>query len=178
VTGRDARCAVHPGRPAVDRCPVCDRPRCAADAELAGAGCRACARPAGTAPVRGAGRVERLVRGTLAALGAAVLGGVVAAQYVGAELFAYLTPFVVGVLCGAAAQAAAGGSRRGTTALQVRAAAATCAVLGVGLGLLLEASSPPLSASAVVPALLAVAGAVLWTVPPRRAQPATAGRGG
>jgi hypothetical protein len=125
--------------------------------------------------------LERLVRGTLAAFGAALLGGVVAAQYVGAELFAYLTPFVVGVVCGASAQGAAGGARRGRTAVQVRVAAAACAVLGVGLGLLLERSTAPLSALAVVPAALALAGALLWTAPPR-ARPgdgaATGGRGG
>lgn len=172
---------MHPGRPALDVCPVCDRPRCAADAGDATPGCRACTRAAPSSRVRPPDPAERLVRGTLAALGAAVLGGVVSAQYVGAELFAYLTPFVVGVLCGAAAQAAAGGPRRGTTALRVRGAAALCALLGTGLGLLLEGSRSPVSSAAVVPALLAVAGAVLWTAPPRsgpRRQAATGGRGG
>jgi hypothetical protein len=119
--------------------------------------------------------LERLVRATLAALGASLLGGLVAAQYVGAELFAYLTPFVVGVVCGASAQAAAGGPRRGTTAVRVRAAAAACAVLGVGLALLLEQSSRPLSSAAVVPAALAIAGSVFWTMPPRRARPRPSG---
>lgn len=185
MTGQDLRCAVHPGRPAADRCPVCARPRCAADAAARGAGCPACARPAAAVPARPAPPLERLVRGTLAALGAALLGGLVAAQYVGAGLFSYLTPLVVGVLCGASAQAAAGGSRRGATAVRVRAAAAACAVLGAGLGLLLEGSAHPLSAPAAVPAVLAAAGALLWTAPPRPAanRPAgeprpTGGRGG
>jgi hypothetical protein len=125
---------------------------------------------AGRAAAAPGGPAERLVRGALAAFGTCLLGGLVAAQYVDAELFAYLTPFVVGVLCGAAAQAAAGGPRRGPTALRVRAVAALLAVLGVGLGLLLEGSHRPLSGAAVVPALLALAGAVLWTAPPRRAR--------
>ena len=170
MSGPDARCAVHPARPALDGCPVCGRPRCAADAQQGAGGCRACSPvPAGPRR-RPAGPAERLVRGALAAFGTCLLGGLVAAQYVDAELFAYLTPFVVGVLCGAAAQAAAGGPRRGPTALRVRAVAALLAVLGVGLGLLLEGSHRPLSGAAVVPALLALAGAVLWTAPPRRAR--------
>ena len=166
VNGPDARCAVHPVRPAVDRCPRCGRARCAVDAEQPD-GCRACTVDDDATPA--AGRGERLVRGTLAAFGTALLGGLVAAQYVDAELFAYLTPFVVGVVCGAAAQAAAGGAKRGPTALRVRAAATLCAVLGVGLGMLLEGSHPPVSSATLVPALLAVTGAVLWTMPPRRA---------
>jgi hypothetical protein len=171
--GSTGRCAVHPARPAVDRCPVCDRPRCAPDAGRHGpGGCGGC-RATGPAPGPPApAPLERLVRAALAALGAAVLGGPVAAQYVDAELFAYLTPLVVGAGCGAAAQAASGGTRgpdrgRGRTALGIRALAAVAAVLGVGLGFLLEQSRPPLSSAALVPALLAVAGAVLWTLPPK-----------
>lgn len=147
---------------------MCGRARCAADAAALGqAGCPACAarpRPRHRAPTA----LERLLRGALAALGAAVLAGTVSAQYVGAELFAYLAPLVVGVVCGAAAQAAAGGPRRGTTAVRVRAVAAACAVLGVGLGLLLEGSEQPVSSAAALPAALAVVGAVVWTAPPRR----------
>src|SRR5687768_1959607 len=121
-----ATCAFHPLRPAVDCCPVCGRGRCAPDAaQSPGGGCRACGGAGPTA--RGGGRavspVERLVRAALGAAPVALLGGVVAAEYVGAEVFAYLTPAVVGVLCGAAAQAAAGGPRRGRVALAVRALA-------------------------------------------------------
>jgi hypothetical protein len=118
------------------------------------------------------------VRAALAALAAALLGGLVAAQYVDAPLFGYLAPFAVGVGCGAAAQAAAG-VRSGPTAFRVRGIAALCAVLGVGLGFLLEHSRAPLSSPALLPALLAVVGALLWTAPPRGARDArTAGRGG
>jgi hypothetical protein len=55
-------------------------------------------------------------------------------------------------------------------AARLRAVASVCGVLGVGLGFLLEGSRAPLSCGAVVPAALAVAGALLWTVPPRAAR--------
>lgn len=173
---------MHPVRPAVDRCPGCDRPRCAVDAATPGAGaggCPACRPPDAAPAARPAPARERLVRGSLAGVGASVLGGVVAAEYVDAELFAYLTPFVVGVACGAAAQAAAG-ARTGPVAARLRLVAAVCGVLAVGLGFLLEGSRAPLSSGAVVPSVLAVAGALLWTVPPRAGRPegARAGRAG
>ena len=110
------------------------------------------------------------MRAALAAGGVAVAGGFVAAQYVGAEVFAYLTPAVVGVLCGAAAQGAAGGPRRGRLAAVVRALACGYAVLGVALGFVLEASVDVLDGSTALPYAAAVAGAFLWTVPPRRAR--------
>ena len=96
-----------------------------------------------------------------------MLGGVVAAQYVDAELFAYLTPFVVGVLVAAAAQAAAGAERTGVAARQVRLVAAVYAVLGVGLGFALERSTDALEGGAVLPYVAALAGVVLWTLPPK-----------
>jgi hypothetical protein len=168
--GTARRCAVHPLRPAVDACPVCRRARCGPDAALApGGGCLACRGGAGAG--RSVARPgERLVRAALAATPVALLGGVVAAQYVGAELFAYLTPAVVGVLCGAAAQAAAGGARRGSVTLGVRVLACVYAVLGVALGFVLEASVDPLAAATLLPYACAVAGAVLWTVPPKAAR--------
>lgn len=165
------RCGVHPVRRAVDRCPVCSLARCAADAEQApGGGCASC----GGTPVgqsRDARRRpterERLVRAALAAHGVAVLGGVVAAQYVGAQLFAYLTPFVVGVLTAAAAQAAAGGVRTGPLVQRVRAVALLYALLGVALGFAIERSQDVVSQGALVPYAAAVAGVVLWTLPPK-----------
>ncbi|HWH31024.1 MAG TPA: hypothetical protein VNU26_19065 [Mycobacteriales bacterium] len=169
----DDRCAVHPARPALDRCPVCGRPRCAADAvRHAAAGCAACARPA--RPVAPPVPVlERLVRAALGALAAALAGGLVAAQYVDAGWLGVVTPAVVGAATGAAAQAASGVVRgpergRGRTALQVRAIGAGAGVLAVGLGFLLERSRDPVSAGALLPSALAVAGALLWTAPPRR----------
>ena len=162
-----ARCPVHPRRPAVDACPVCGRGRCGPDATQApSGGCLACRGTA--APVRvHVAPFERLVRAALAAIPVALVGGAVAAQYVGAELFAYLTPAVVGVLCGAAAQAAAGGPRRGRTALGVRGLACLYAVLGVALGFVLEESVDPLDPATLLPYACALAGALLWTMPPK-----------
>lgn len=160
-----ARCAVHPVRRAVDLCPTCARPRCAADAS--GPDCPACgsAPPAVVVPVP---PLERLVRSALAASGAALLGGAVAAQYVGAELFAYLTPFVVGVLVAGAAQAAGGGPRTGPPAQRVRAVAAAYAVLGVALGFVLERSEGVFAVRSLLPYVAAVVGVVVWTLPPKR----------
>lgn len=166
--GRGARCVVHPARPAADACPVCGRPRCAADADALGtAGCPVCAAPAASA-TRPATTVERLVRAALGALAVALAGGAVSAEYVGSPVFGVVTPAVLGAGCGAAAQAAAAGPRRGPAATRVRAVAAVLSVLGVGLGVLVEGSSAPVSTSTAVPAVIAVAGALLWTVPPRQ----------
>jgi hypothetical protein len=169
------RCGVHPVRRAVDRCPVCSLARCAADAEAApGGGCASCGgTPIGDTrdALRRPTDAERLVRGALAANGVALLGGVVAAQYVGAQLFAYLTPFVVGVLTGAAAQSASGGARTGGLATRIRAVAAVYAVVGVALGFALEKSQDVVGASTLLPYAAAVVGVVLWTLPPK-ARPA------
>ena len=169
------RCGVHPVRRAVDRCPVCSLARCAADADASpGGGCASCGgTPVGEAREarRRPTEVERLVRGSLAAYGVALLGGVVAAQYVGAQLFAYLTPFVVGVLTGAAAQSASGGARTGAFAMRIRVVAAVYGVLGVALGFALEQSQDVIGTSALLPYAAAVVGVVLWTLPPK-ARPA------
>lgn len=162
-----ARCAVHPVRPAVDACPVCGRPRCAADA--AGEGCAVCGGTREAVPRPAPAPLERLVRSALAATGAALLGGVVAAQYVGAELFAYLTPFVVGVLVAAAAQSASGGPRSGPAVRQVRLVAVLYALLGTALGFVLEQSEGLVSTSTLLPYAAAVAGVLLWTLPPKGA---------
>ena len=168
------RCAVHPVRRAVDACPVCARPRCAADAQAApGGGCPVCGGAgAAAARTRPPGELERLVRAALAGTAVALLGGVVAAQYVGAEVFAYLTPFVVGVLTAAAAQAASGGARTGPTARRVRLVACAYAVLGTALGFALERSEGVLEARSLPPYAAALAGAVLWSLPPKAPRPA------
>lgn len=111
------------------------------------------------------------MRAALAASGVALAGGLVASQYVGAEVFSYLTPAVVGVLCGAAAQAAAGGPRRGRPAAVVRALACGYALLGVALGFVLERSVGALDRATLLPYAAAVAGAFLWTLPPRSRTP-------
>ena len=160
------RCAAHPLRRAVDRCPVCDRARCAADAQAAG--CPACGGTAAVPVVRPVSVLERSVRAALAAFAVALVGGVVAAQYVGAELFAYLTPFVVGVLVAAAAQAASGGARTGPAVRRLRLVAGAYAVLGVALGFVLEQSEGVFAAASLLPYAAAVLGVLLWTLPPKR----------
>ena len=159
------RCAVHPARPAVDACPVCARGRCGPDADATRDGgcavCRGGTPDAGRVP---AGGLELLVRAALAAYAVALVMGLVVSEYVGAGLFAYVTPLLLGVLCGEAAQRAAGTTRPGAP---VRAAAAVLAPCGVGVGLLLEGSVGLLSGPGAAALGCAVAGAVLWTVPPR-----------
>lgn len=160
-------CAVHPARPAVDDCPVCGRGRCGPDADGApGGGCAAClggpATPTGT---RAAPPLELLVRSTLAAYGAAVGMAFVVSQYVGAGLFAYVTPFLLGVLAGEAAQRAAGTTRPD---VRTRAVAAALALAGCAVGFLLEGSAGLLSGEVLPSYLAALAGAVLWTAPPKR----------
>lgn len=166
------RCGVHPVRRAVDLCPVCARPRCAADAaEAPGGGCPACGGSTG-GPVRPPAPLrERLVRGALAAQGVAVLGGVVAAEYVQAPLFEYLTPFVVGVLTAAGAQAAAGAARSGPDAMRIRLLSVVYALLGVALGFVLEKSTGPFESSTLLPYAASVVGVLIWTLPPK-ARPA------
>jgi hypothetical protein len=150
---------------------VCGRPRCAADAEQApGGGCPACqgVPPTGATPaVPPAPLLERAVRGALAAYGTALLGGLVAAQYVGAQLFAFLTPFVVGVLTAAAAQSASQAAKSGSDATRLRLLAAVYAVVGVALGFALERSKDALDSSTLVPYAAAVVGVVVWTLPPK-----------
>lgn len=119
------------------------------------------------ATARPPGGLERLVRGALAASAVALPGGVVAAQYVGAQLFAYLTPLLVGVLVAVATQAASGGARRGPAVRRVRLVAGAYAVLGTGLGFVLERSEGALDRRTLLPYAAAVVGVLLWTVPPR-----------
>lgn len=165
------RCAAHPARPAVDTCPVCARPRCGADA-AAYPGCLLdVAPPVTSAVVRRRTPptdLERLVRAGLGAQVVALLSGPVASEYVQAGVFAYLGPFVVGVVCGATALRAASTDGRGRLGMQVRVIGATLAVIAVAFGFSLEVSQPVLSTSTLLPYLAAAAGAVLWTIPPKR----------
>jgi hypothetical protein len=166
---------MHPSRPAVDRCPACDRPRCGVDAQAAGSGCLACAGSAARRLTvhRPAGGPERLVRAALAAYAVALAGGIVASQYVGATGLSFLGPLVVGAVCGTAAMKAGRTEGRsdgaGALGTRIRAVAVLCAVLGVGVSLLLEGSRHPVSlrGDVLLPYAAAVAGALLGTVPPR-----------
>ncbi len=113
------------------------------------------------------GEPELLVRAAVAGLVVCFISGPVASQYVESGLFAYVGPFVIGVVSGAAALRAAVTDGRGRLGTRVRAIAAALAVLGVAFGFSLEGSQPLVSGGTVLPYLAALAGAVLWTVPPR-----------
>lgn len=179
--GISARCAAHPARPAVDSCPLCTRPRCGADQAAApGGGCAVCLGGGVGAAAAVASRrhllpsqPELLVRAMLAANAAAVAWGYVTAEYVGADLFKYLSPAVLGILCGGAATAAAGTPGPGVLGTRVRLLSVVYAVLGSALGFLLEGTYEVLSTSVdvLVPYAIAVAAAWLWTAPPRRSKP-------
>lgn len=163
-----ARCAAHPSRPAVDACPVCDRPRCAAD-RTAYEGCVVC-HEEDVSGVRSASQdLERLVRAALAAYGAAVAWGYVTSEYVGAEVFQYLSPAVLGVLAGGAATAAAGHPGPGVLSNRIRWVVGLCALLGTALGFVLEGTYGALSSSldVLVPYVIAVAAGWLWAAPPK-----------
>ena len=170
-SGPRPRCAVHPSRPAVDDCPVCGRPRCGADVASVATGWLGCrvetTSPAAT--VAPAGDLERLVRATLAAYAVALVGGPIGSEYVGATIFEYLGPFVVGMICGGAATRAARTNGRGDLGRAVRGIAAGVALLGVAFSFVLEKSQDVLSVSpdVLLPYAAAVAGALLWTMPPR-----------
>jgi hypothetical protein len=161
------RCAVHPQRPAAGDCPVCGRPRCAADAAAApGGGCLACegrTGPQGPPPLD----LEALVRaGWLCGL-IAVPAGFVSSEYVGAPFVGYVVPAFVGVVTAMAAEAAAG-KRRGR-ALRFLAVGYAVLAIAIGLDVPYAAASPftPVRTVSVL-YLLAAGAAWLWTAPPRR----------
>src|SRR5436190_9881471 len=86
----EERCAVHPARPAVDRCPVCGRPRCGADARSApGGGCLQCGGVPTEVPPEAAGQREaiQVIAALLASLLLAELLAPVVSEYVGAKGF-------------------------------------------------------------------------------------------
>lgn len=177
-----ARCAVHPARPAVDRCPVCGRPRCGADVAAApqhGGGCPSCGgatgEPCAAAGRPGPGELERYVRAALAATAAALLWGKVTSEYVGASLFSDISPALLGVACGAAATRAGGTDGSGRTGLRVRLLACVYALLGTAFSFVDEDSYTRLALGVgdLLPYGASVAGVLLWTLPPRR-KPVTA----
>lgn len=123
--------------------------------------------------------LERLVRATLAAYAVALLSGPVGSEYVQSTVFEYLGPFVVGVICGGAATRAAQTDGRAPVGKAVRAIAAAMAVLGVALSFVLEKSQDLLSGSpdVLLPYAAAIAGTVLWTMPPRAGKGSAASQG-
>lgn len=112
---------------------------------------------------------ELLLRGTLAANFSAIAMGYVVAQYVQADLFEYLAPIVLGLLCGFCASSAAGNPRAGVLANRIRLVCAIYALLGTAYGFVLEGTFGVFSASkdVLVPYALAVGAAWVWTTPPR-----------
>jgi hypothetical protein len=166
----EARCAAHPSRLAADRCPVCGRPRCGADQQL-GEGCTICL---ATATVIGPTRrppspAELVVRATLAGYAMALVWAYVTAEYVGAGFLSYFSAALLGVLCAGAAMSAAGSPRGGVLARRVRVIGVVAAVLGAGLGFLLEGTYAALSADidVLVPYAITVGAAWLWNAPPK-----------
>ncbi len=138
-----------------------------------GGGCLSCRGVGGAPGVAGPGptTLEHVVRGGLAAFLVAVLGGVVATQYVGAKVFSIVVPALVGVACGAAAVAAASAPPRSVAATLVRAGAIVAAVLGTAYGfrLVVGGGSAVSPLGTVLPPYAAAAtGAWVWTMPPRR----------
>jgi len=101
-----ARCAAHPARPAHDSCPTCGRPRCTVDARDRGHRCAVCARAGGAAGTArasgaaGAGRPPLVATVGAAAIGTVlcVVGSAVGQEYVGARLFSWVFPALVGVV--------------------------------------------------------------------------------
>jgi hypothetical protein len=163
------RCAVHPGRPAADACPVCERWRCEADRRLApGGGCLACEGRAAESRVKPVTR--RSVVGAAAACHpVAVFFGAVSSQYVEVRWFEVLVPAGVGIGLGAVAEAGA----RGARGWWIRGVAVGYALLAAALGFRVEPSGlEPWDLRAVPAYLAAAVGAWLWTVPPKPKRPA------
>lgn len=163
------RCAAHPGRPAVDHCPTCDRPRCGAD-QLP-TGCTLCAPEAPTGPVRrSAGDLERLVRASLGAFAASLASATVASEYIGSPWLQYFAPAVLGVLCAGAAGLACGGPVTRALARRVQLVSAVYALLGEAFAVVLDTTydvwSPRIEVLA--PYLVAAVAAWFWAAPPKR----------
>jgi hypothetical protein len=174
TTATASRCAVHPARRAVDECPVCERPRCGADAvDFGRSGCPACTATAAEAP--DAGRAELLVRAGLAALAVAMLGGWIGTQYARNRGFSWIAPALVGMGVAWAADTAVSGqvSRRVVSLI-----AAVAAVLSAALAFRVYAAgglSPLHPAGRVLPPYAAaVVGVLAWPLlfgPPKRPRP-------
>jgi hypothetical protein len=164
TTAAPRRCLAHPARPAHDRCPRCDRPRCDADAaEYADRGCGIC--HASSSEAQPASVLEIGVRAGLASLPVALIGGWIATQYVYDHVFSLVVPGLVGLTTGWVASAAVPRRQRSARWLALPIAA-VAAVLGTALGfhLLPGGRQSVLRPFSVVgaPYLCAVFGTALW----------------
>lgn len=178
------RCAVHPGRPAVDACLICERSRCALDAQAApGGGCLGCqgrshagGPPDRRRPGSAAGRVAVTA---LALVPAALAGGWVSSQYVDAQVFSLVLPALTGCLCGWVTLRCARPMTRGPLGYAVRVLAVLAAVAGTvcSFRFVPGGQSALHPAGRVLPPYAAAAAAAwLWTRPPSRRRAQT-GRG-
>ena len=160
------RCAVHPALPAVDNCPVCDRPRCARDAQAApGGGCLACEGRRGR---QGPPPLDAraLVGAAAAANVAAGIGGQIASQYVDAGWIGWVVPGFVGIVVSMAAEFGARKSRG--RALRILAAVYSVLAVAVGFDTPYEAFTPfDLRVEVLGSYVIAAAVSWLWTAPPR-----------
>ena len=160
------RCAVHPSLPAADTCPVCERPRCAADSATApGGGCLACegrrAR-SGPPPLD----LRALVAAGAACDVAAIVSGVIASQYVGAGWVGWVVPGFVAIVVSIVAEHAAG-KKRGR-ALRILAAVYSVLAVAVSFQSPRAAETPfALDVNVLGPYVIAAAVSWLWTAPPR-----------
>jgi hypothetical protein len=160
------RCVAHPSRPAVAHSPVCERPRCGADAR--GRGCAICKGRSST-QARPASTRELVVRAALASHLMAIATGLVLQEYPGAPLFGYVAPAVGGAAVGAVATAAAG-EPRGPVLRVIRALATLYGVLATAFGFALEGTYDVWEPRVAVlgPYACAAVATWLWTRPPRR----------
>ncbi|MCU1600253.1 MAG: hypothetical protein JWO22_962 [Frankiales bacterium] len=171
-TPTQQRCAAHPGRPAVDTCPVCERSRCGADAaEARGGGCAVCHGVTESRAHVAPSLLELRVRGLVAAHLAATLWGFVVAEYVQADLFEYAAPAILGAVVGGATLSASG-QPRGTEGTRTRLVAALYALLGCAFGFVKEGTFTVFSTSTdvLIPYAVAVGACWLWTLPPKTAR--------
>jgi hypothetical protein len=163
------RCAVHAGRAAHDRCPVCDRPRCDEDAvDYGERGCAACV--AATTQRRPVSPLEATVAAGQAIVPVAAIGGWIYSQYVEVHIFSWLVPALIGI-----AGSSAGIFRRQVSARRPVVIGAVAGLLGTALGFRLFPHGPhdPLHPFNEVglPYLCAVVAAAVWPLvlgPPRR----------
>ena len=114
---------------------------------------------------------EGVIRAALAVLPVSLLGGAIASEYVGTDVFGIVTPFLVGVACGAVAVAAAGAVRRPEGLRAVRLVGLLYALIATGYGFRFVVGGEDPFAPAgdrIWPYAAAAAGAWLWTIPPKR----------
>jgi hypothetical protein len=100
-----------------------------------------------------------------------MVGSVIVSEYVGASVFAIVTPALVGVACGEAATRASGAGARSRAQTLARIAAVVYALIGTAYAFtFVPGGGDPFGPVGQVlpPYAAAAAAAWLWTWPPRR----------